>query len=199
MNILKGNHHRQLGRPRSADSRNSILKATSQLLEEVGFSQLTIEGIAARAGVAKTTIYRWWNSKGAIAIEAFLESTEPRISFPKTDSAIADIKEQVKTLADVYQTQTGKIITELIAMGQESPETQRLFIDGYVTPRRNAAKAVLQRAIALGEIRADVDLDIVVDALYGPIFHRLLLGHARLDAAFAEANANLVLAGAAPG
>ncbi|HXA46836.1 MAG TPA: TetR/AcrR family transcriptional regulator [Burkholderiaceae bacterium] len=197
MNI-KSNHHRQLGRPRSADSRDSILKATNQLLEEVGFSQLTIEGIAARAGVAKTTIYRWWSSKGSIAIEAFLESTEPRISFPETKSAVADIREQVKTLAGVYQTQTGKIITELIAMGQDNPDTLRLFIDGYVTPRRTAAKAVLQRAVKLGEIRVDVDLDVLVDALYGPIFHRLLLGHARLDAAFAEANANLVLAGAAP-
>jgi len=195
MNIIN-NPGRQLGRPRSTDSRDSILKATNQLLEEVGFSQLTIEGIAARAGVAKTTIYRWWNNKGSIAIEAFLKSTEPRISFPQSDSAIADIKEQVKTLAAVYQTQTGKIITELIAMGQENADTLHLFIEGYVKPRRSAAKAVLQRAIDLGEIRADVDLDVLVDAIYGPIFHRLLLGHERLDPAFAEANANLVLAGA---
>ncbi|MBI3435960.1 MAG: TetR/AcrR family transcriptional regulator [Proteobacteria bacterium] len=181
------------GRRRSDKSREAILKATNELLEELGFARLSIEGIAARAGVGKATIYRWWTSKGTLAIEAFLEAVTSKIEFPRTASAVADIKTQIPMVARIYRGKVGRIVRELIALSQSDPETRRLYVQGYLEPRRSAAKEVLQRGIDQGELRAGIDLDVVVDALYGPIFHRLLTDHAPVSGAFASTLVAMVL------
>lgn len=183
------------GRPRSDAVREAILKATNDLLEEVGFANLTIEGIAARAGVGKSTIYRWWKSKGTLAIEAFLEDVAPRIAFPHTSKAMADLRSQMHSVARVYRGKTGKVVREMIALGQSDPPTRDLFIEGYLKPRRNAAKEVLQRAIDQGELKKRIDLEIIVDMLYGPIFHRMLAGHAPIDDAFVDSLVTSLLEG----
>lgn len=162
----------------------------------MGFDKLSIEAIAARAGVGKATIYRWWNSKGVLAMEAFLAATAPRIAFPTSASAIADLKHQIPKVARAYRGKTGRILRELIALGQADPETNRLYVEGYLEPRRAAAKAVLQRAVTNGELRHGLDLDVLVDALYGPIFHRMLSRHAPPTDAFVNRLIDLVLEGA---
>jgi len=183
------------GRPRSDAARTAVLEAANSLLEEVGFSKLTMEGIAARAGVGKATLYRWWPSKGAVAVEAFMSAVAQRIAFPHTDSAVADIAAQMARLAEVYRGTTGRIVCELIALGQADPEILAAFMDGYMLPRRNAAKQVLRRGVEAGQIRGDVDLDLIVDALYAPIFHRMLQRHRPLDDAFVRQIADLVFSG----
>ena len=185
------------GRPRSDAARTAVLEAANSLLSEVGFSRLTMESIAARAGVGKATLYRWWPGKGAVAMEAFLAAVSPKISFPHTDSAVADITTQMLRLAEAYRGTTGRIVCEFIALGQADPEILAAFLEGYMFPRRNAAKEVLGRGVASGELRADVDLDLMVDALYGPIFHRMLLRHQPLDEAFVRNLSALVFAGLA--
>lgn len=186
---------RQPGRPRSDVARKAVLEATNALLEEVGFSRLTMEGIAARAGVGKATVYRWWPTKGAVAMEAFLEAVSPRLAFPRTEDAAADITSQMRRLARLYRGATGRVVCEMIALGQADPDTLDAFMQGYMLPRREAAKEVLRRGIAAGQLRADVDLDHAIDALYGPIFHRMLLGRHPLDDAFVQGVASLVFSG----
>jgi AcrR family transcriptional regulator len=181
------------GRKRSNASRDAILAATHSLLEEIGFDKLSIEGVAARAGVGKATIYRWWRSKGALAMEAFLDAVAPTIAFPETASARADILAQIHKVARAYRGKTGRIVREMIGLGQFDAETIRVFVEGYLEPRRSAAKAVLQKGIAQGEFRTSIDLDVVVDALYGPIFHRMLTGHAPISDAFIDAHVTLIL------
>lgn len=185
----------ETGRRRNNASRDAILEATHTLLEEAGFDKLSLEGVAARAGVGKATIYRWWPSKGALAMEAFLRAVAPTIAFPVTACARDDVTTQIHKVAKAYRGKAGRIIREMIGLGQFEPETMRLFVDGYLEPRRSAAKAALQRGIEQGEWRRAIDLDIVVDALYGPIFHRLLTAHAEIDARFIDAHVNLVLDG----
>ncbi|MDR3043354.1 MAG: TetR/AcrR family transcriptional regulator [Desulfovibrio sp.] len=175
---------RPRGRPRCDASRTQILEATNALLEEVGYARLTMEGIAARAGVGKATLYRWWPGKGAVAMEAFMNATNPRIDFPRTDSAVADMTAQMHLLAAVYRGVTGRLVREFIGLGQGDPQTLATFVESYLLPRRAAAKDALRRGIAQGELRPDIDLDLLVDALYAPIFHRLLLQHGPLDDAF---------------
>lgn len=187
------------GRPRSDAARSAILDAANGLLEEVGFARLTMEGIAARAKVGKATVYRWWPSKGAVAVEAFMSAVATRIAFPRTDSAVVDITTQMVRLAEVYRGTTGRIVCELLALGQTDPEILAAFMDGYMLPRREAAKQALRRGIEAGEIRDDVDLDVIVDALYGPIFHRMVQRHRPLDEPFIHQLAALVFAGLAPG
>jgi hypothetical protein len=90
----------------------------------------------------------------------------------------------MRRLAKVYSGKTGQLVCEMTGSGQCDPEIIRLFSEGYLEPRRNAAKAVLRRGVAQGEFRADIDLDATLDALYGPIFHRMMIRHAPNDDSF---------------
>ncbi|MEL7554048.1 TetR/AcrR family transcriptional regulator [Pseudomonas protegens] len=161
-----------------------ILTATYELLQQNGYDRLTIEGVAARAGVGKTTIYRWWPSRGALAVDAFLAVVSPRLSFNETESASDDIRRQVRRLAAVYDGEVGKIVREMMGSAQFDSTTLALFNEGYLQPRRIAAKAALQRGIEQGEFRADINPEHVIDALYGPIYYRLLTGASIREEAF---------------
>lgn len=183
------------GRPRSAASRSAILKAAYQLLRERGVNGFTVEGVAARAGAGKATIYRWWRHKGTLAIEAFLVAVVPRLDAARTSSsAIADLRRQVHATASVYRGRVGQLLRELVALGQADPETSRRLRSDFVAPRRLAALATLHRAQEMGEIPADADLEVLVEALWGPIFHRLLVSHMQIDKRFIDRLLDLALA-----
>lgn len=181
------------GRRRSNASRDATLAATHELLEEIGFDKLSIEGVAARAGVGKATIYRWWPGKGALAMEAFLAAVVPTIEFPETSSARDDLMVQIHRVAAAYRSRAGRIVREMISLGQTNIETLHQFVAGYLEPRRTAAKEVLKRGMDKGEFVKDANLDVVVDALYGPIFHRTLCGHAPIDDKYVTMHVTLVL------
>lgn len=191
---------RTAGRPRSADSRSAILKAAYQILREAGFAGFTVEGVAARAGAGKATIYRWWQTKGTLAIEAFLVALAPRMDTKgDTDSAIADLRAQVHHAAGVYRGRTGQLLRELIALGQEDSATSKVLRADFVEPRRQSALGLLQRALETGELPPNTDIDVLADALWGPIFHRLLVSHMPIDRSFIEKLLDLVLGGAIAG
>ena len=155
----------------------------------------TIEGVAARAGAAKTTIYRMWPSKGALAIESFLAATAPRIAFSETADPVADIKAQMRLLTQAYRGRTGRTVSGLIAEAQHDPDTARALVEGYIRPRREAASHALCRAIETGALRSDLDVEVAVDALYGPIFYRMLVGHGPLDLDWMDKLADAVISG----
>jgi AcrR family transcriptional regulator len=198
MTVKRKSHPKRTpGRPRSAASRSAILKAAYQLLRERGVSGFTVEGVAARAGAGKATIYRWWHHKGTLAIEAFLVAVVPKLDAARTSSsAIADLRRQVHATASIYRGRVGVLLRELVALGQADPETSRRLRADFVAPRREAAMVTLRRAQELGEIPAGADLDVLVDALWGPIFHRLLVSHMKIDRSFIDRLLDLVLAGA---
>jgi AcrR family transcriptional regulator len=185
------------GRRRSETSRRAILDATRALLEQIGFDVLSIEGIAARAGVSKATIYRWWPSKGVLAVEAFLNAAGPSIAFPRTRSAKSDIRRQMHSLAELYRGPTGRFVREMIGSSQTDPEMRRAFVEGFLAPRREAARNAFARGVSVGEFRAGLDPDTAIDALYGPIYYRLLTSGAPIDESFVEGVANCVLRGIA--
>lgn len=182
-------------RPRGAGARALILKAANDLLEESGMAGFTIEGVAARAGAAKTTIYRWWPSRGALAMDGFLAETAPKIAYPDTGSAVSDLTEQLRLVAKAYGGKPGKVLTAVIAEGQRDPATIDAFIEGYARPRRDSAMEILRQGIERGELRPDIDLETVVDALYGPVYYRMLVPHAPLTEAWVEELAYYVFAG----
>ncbi len=186
------------GRPRSAASRSAILKAAYQILREAGFAGFTVEGVAARAGAGKATIYRWWQTKGTLAIEAFLVALVPRMdATDDTASAIADLRNHVHHAAAIYRGRAGQLLRELIALGQEDSATSKVLRTDFVEPRRQSALRLLQRAVQAGELPQGTDIDVLADALWGPIFHRLLVSHMPIDRAFIEKLLDLVLGGAA--
>jgi AcrR family transcriptional regulator len=185
----------RIGRPRDEAARAAILRSANAILEEKGIGGFTIEAVAARAGVAKTTIYRWWPSRGALAMAGFLAETAPKISYPDSGSARADLISQLRRVASVYGGKTGRVLAAILAEGQRDPNTMAAYIEGYAHPRREEAKAILSAGVKRGELRADIDLEATVDVLYGPIYYRMLVPLAPLDPKWAEKIANHVFVG----
>jgi AcrR family transcriptional regulator len=183
------------GRKRDEATRQAILRAAYETLEAEGYGGFTIEAVAARAGAAKTTIYRWWPSKGALAIDSFLDLYQRESPFPRTRSASADLKAQLRLQAKVWGGRYGRLIAGIIAAGQSDATTLELYRERLVKPRREEGRRLLQRGIDNGEFRPDIDIEATLDALYGPFYGRLLAWAAPLDPAWAERLCDTVLRG----
>ena len=183
------------GRPRCPVAHRNILQAARDLVAEVGFAGLTIEGVAARAGVGKTTIYRRWPNKSSLVLDAFFEDISPPAGFADTGNVREVIRRQMRKLVRELNGPTGCKIATLLANGQFDKDMAEAFRARWIEQRRAEARDVVKRGIAQGEIRRDVDPDVLVDALYGPIYFRLLSGHAPLTPSFADALTDLVLSG----
>ena len=189
---------REPGRRRSEESHRAIVSATQQLLVERGYRELTIEGVATRAGVGKQTIYRWWPSKAALALEAYLAATEAPPDPPPRGSTRARVRSLLDWLVAVMTQPTGgRVVAGLLADMQHDAELAERFHADVVPERRRAMLETLERARDAGELRADVDLGVAVDALHGAVFYRLLLSGEPLDRDFTARLADQVLGGLA--
>jgi len=175
------------GRRRSATARRAVLDAAAALLAQGGIESLTIEGIAARAGVGKPTIYRWWADKEAVAVDAFLEHVGPLIAFPDTGSARDDLRKQLGRVVAMFRSPTGVALAELIGASQHNPALAAAIEARFIAARRAAARAVFERGRARGEVRADLNVEVAIDALYGALYYRLLVSHAPLDQEYVDA------------
>ncbi|HKT89385.1 MAG TPA: TetR/AcrR family transcriptional regulator [Candidatus Sulfotelmatobacter sp.] len=193
-----GNGKRPPGRPRSEEARVAILRNTLEILGENGFDNFTIEAVAERAGVGKATVYRWWPNKGALIADAFASSTVMRLHFPDTGSLQKDMSRQMRQLVKVFSSPRGRIVSAILAAGQSDPELIAAFRERFLMPRRHEAYTALRRGIARGELRRDVDLNLLLDSLYGPMYMRFLIRHDRLSEDFVDRLCALVLAGARP-
>ena len=183
------------GRPRSPETRAKILKAAYEMLNEVGFMDLTIEGVAARAEVGKPTIYRRWKTKAALAMDAFLEAVNPELAFSDTGSASKDFREQMQKIVKLMNSPRGEVLASVIGCGQADEELIAAFRENWLTPRRKDAKQIFQRGVERGELREDVDAEVAIDALYSPLFYRLLLKHQPLTKKFVNELVDVVMKG----
>jgi len=193
-----GNGKRPPGRPRSEQARQAILRSTLRILEHSGFSELTIEDVADRAGVGKATVYRWWPNKGALIADAFASNTTRNLRFPDTGSVFSDMSRQMRQLVKVFRSPRGRIVSAILAAGQSDKDLIAAFRDRFLWPRRREAYATLRRGIRRGELRRDIDPDLILDSLYGPIYMRFLIRHDRLTPEFVDRLCTLVLGGARP-
>jgi AcrR family transcriptional regulator len=201
--LASGNHggarrKRPPGRPRSEPARLAILRSTLKLLGENGFSDLSIEAVAAHAGVGKATVYRWWPNKAALIADAFASSASRKLHFPDTGSVYTDISQQMRQLIKIFLSRRGRIVSAILAAGQSDRNVIAAFRDRFLKPRRQEAYATLQRGIQRGELRKDIDMDLLLDSLYGPIYMRFLIRHRKLTPDFVDRLCDLVLAGARP-
>lgn len=174
-----------------------MLQSTLKLLGKNGFFDLTIEDVAAHAGVAKATVYRWWPNKAALIADAFSSSTGQKLDFPDTGSIRTDMSQQMRQLVKIFRSRRGRIVSAILGGGQSDPDLITAFRNRFLIPRRRKAYSTLHRAIQRGELRGDVDLDLLLDALYGPIYMRFLIRHDKLTPKFVNHLCELVLDGAA--
>jgi AcrR family transcriptional regulator len=189
----------QRGRPRSQEADRAILTATAELLADRGLSAMSIEEVAARAGVGKTTIYRRWPSKGLLALDAFVtsfrEAQPPNDTGTLRGDLLAALHGWVRA---VTQTPMGPMLTSLIAEAQHDPELRGAWRDRVLEPLRVQHRIMLDRAVERGEIPASVDRDVVLDLFFGAAEHRLLLGHLPMTDAFIGKVVDVILDGIRP-
>lgn len=161
---------------RNERSRQAILAAAISLIGEVGYEKVSIEAIAQRAGVGKQTIYRWWPSKGAVALEALHDTLAEVTVFPDSGDIVEDMRVQMTGVVQLLgSTEVGPVYQGLIAAAQSDPAISRAHLDNIIEPATIAGRERIQRAKERGEIRADADSQTLIDMLYGAIYYRLLL------------------------
>ncbi len=172
------------GRPRSDKSRESILDATRKMLMHTPLRDISIEAIAKRAGVGKTTIYRWWPHKAALVMEAFLAQPGLQNILPTTPSADEALKVQLEKLIRQLRGQNGRIVANIIAEAQAEPEALRLLNENFLDERVGNLRRHLQEGKAEGLFNPHIDTEMAIDQLLGPVFYRLLTNPEALDERF---------------
>jgi AcrR family transcriptional regulator len=186
------------GRPRSEKSRQAILEAAADLLLANGIAAVSMDAVAARAGVSKATIYRWWPTKETLALDAlYHEWAVPPAR--DTGSLRGDLLSLLRPWVRLAGRRPyGRAIAALITEAQTDPEFAREYRTRFLSPRRDLARTVLHRAIERGEIPAGTKIEVALDVLYGPLYHRLLHGHAPLNDRFVRDVVDTVLGGILP-
>ncbi|ULO06518.1 TetR/AcrR family transcriptional regulator [Paenibacillus sp. 19GGS1-52] len=174
------------GRPRNAEAEKAILTASYDLLLETGFGAVTVEKIAERAQVSKATIYKWWPNKAAVIMDGFLSAAAARLPVPDTGSVFSDILIHATNLARFLTSPEGKVITEIIGEGQFDPGLAEAYRSRYVNPRRLEARQLLERGVQRKELPEQLNIELSIDLIYGPIFYRLLLTGEQLDDTFIQ-------------
>ncbi|MEU5863344.1 TetR/AcrR family transcriptional regulator [Nonomuraea sp. NPDC047529] len=181
---------------RSERSRQAILQAARELVSEVGYAKVSVEAIAARAGVGKQTIYRWWRSKGAVVFDSFLALSEgdQGVVLPDTGDIEADLKAVMRaTVAEFADPGFEAPIRALNLEIVGDPELAAQYREKLAGPVDEAKKARLRSAQRAGQIAADADLDLALELLYAPLYQRWLLRSGPLTPQYADALVDLTL------
>lgn len=189
----------QRGRPRSEKAQNAVLDSAAELLLDQGLAAVSMDAIAARAGVSKATIYRWWPTKESLALDALFHTWAGVPTVGDTGSLRSDLLKLLRPWARLATARPyGRVIGALLTEAQTDPEFAREYRARFVNPRREQGRAIFRRAIERGEIPADTKVEVALDLLYGPIYHRLLHGHAPLNDGFVRDVVDTALNGLAP-
>jgi AcrR family transcriptional regulator len=188
------------GRPRSEKAHKAILDAAAELLLARGLSAVSMDAVAERAGVSKATIYRWWPTKETLALDAlYTEWDTTRPSPRDTGSLRGDLLALLRPWARLASSRPyGRVLAALLTEAQTDPVFAAQYRQHVVEPRRDQARAVFRRAIERGEIPADIKIEVALDLLYGPLYHRLLHGHAPLNDRFTQDVIDMALSGIQP-
>lgn len=184
---------RKPGRPRDAQADVAILQAVLDLVAETGLMRLSMDAVAARAGVGKATIYRRWRSKEALVVEAWRTLIAP-VEPPDTGSLRGDVEALLGAVATKFGSPDFDVLSQIIAAARTDPDLAAALRE-YVATRRRPMRTVFERAVARGELRAGLDPDTLHEALVGPLFYRLLVSHGTVDRAFLSGLIDLVLTG----
>jgi AcrR family transcriptional regulator len=185
------------GRPRSERARKAILDAAAELLLARGLSAVSMDAVAERAGVSKATIYRWWPTKETLALDALYTEWATVQPHPRdTGSLRGDLLALLRPWVRLVQSRPyARVIAALLTAVHTDPAFAAEYHQRLVEPRRDQTRAVFRRAIERGEIPASTDIEVAVDLVYGPLWHRLLHGHAPLNDRFTQAVIDMALNG----
>jgi len=190
---------RPAGRPREARADRAIIEATLELIAERGVYEFRTEDVAARAGVGKGAIYRRYRSKDELVTAAVAGLVDEEIVVPDTGSTRADLLALMREAVELYSgSLPARLMPNLVSATAQRPELAATFRDGFLASRRTALAEVLRRGIERRDLRPDLDLELALDVLGGPLFYRLLITGGPIDEQLAENVTELMLRGFAP-
>jgi AcrR family transcriptional regulator len=181
-----------LGRPRSEPARRAVLDAALRLVARDGYQAVTIKGIAAEAGVGRQTVYRWWDSKGAILLEAVTELARPSAQPEPTADPVHDLRQVLRGSFRLSPI-SGPIVSGLMADATHDPEFLAKLQSDLLARRRALVRETLERAQRSGQVGTGADLALVTDMIWGTMWYRILSRHAPVDEALAEELTEAVL------
>lgn len=177
---------RQPGRPRNESVRIRIQQAAIDLLIEGGYLTLTCDAIAQRAKTSKATIYRWWPNKAQVVIDAFVEAMSPSLPVYPANTLEEFVSFHVQQFIEAVKGQNGKFLAAILAAAQYVPEVREAYLTHWFRPRRELLYRAMRHLQKSGNLNKNIDLDTVLDVLYGPLFMLLLVQHRRLSSTYAE-------------
>ncbi|HEX4092805.1 MAG TPA: TetR/AcrR family transcriptional regulator [Trebonia sp.] len=188
------------GRPRSETAHKAVLAAAADLLLDRGLPGVSMDAVAERAGVSKATIYRWWPTKETLALDMlYNEWAKVTPQVYESGSLRVDLLSLLRAWSRLASGRPyGRVVAALLMEGQTDPAFSAEYQRRMVEPRREQARAIYRAAIARGEIPADTKVEVAIDLIYGPLYHRLLHGHAPLDDQFVDDIVDLALRGLQP-
>jgi AcrR family transcriptional regulator len=170
-----------------------------EVLLAEGSAGLTFERVARLAGVSKTTLYKWWPSKGALALDGYFHAVEPTLAFPDTGDIRADLISQMRAFATVItRTPAGRVLAELIGQSQTDPDLAEAYRRLYSAERRRLACERMEKAQHDGQIRPETDVRVLVDQLWGAVYHRMLIPDEPVTGEFVVALVTNLMDGIAP-
>ncbi|MER6466117.1 TetR/AcrR family transcriptional regulator [Streptomyces sp. NPDC048409] len=188
------------GRRPADEVRADVLRTVGDLLLAEGIGDLTFERVARAAGVSKTTLYKWWPSRGALCLDGYFHAVENTLAFPDTGDIRADLLAQLRAFAQVMtRTPGGRVLAELIGASQTDQDLATAYRRLYSSQRRRLAGERLLRAQELGQIRPGTDVQILVDQLWGAVYHRLLIPDEPVTDEFVVGLVGNLLDGVGPG
>jgi AcrR family transcriptional regulator len=188
------------GRPRSEAARKAVLAAAAELLLDRGLPGVSMDAVAERAGVSKATIYRWWPTKETLALD-MLYNEWAKVTPQEYESG--SLRVDLLALLGAWSRLAsgrpyGRVVAAMLMEGQTDPGFSAEYQRRMVEPRREQARAIFGHAVERGEIPAGTKIEVAIDLIYGPLYHRLLHGHAPLDDQFVDDIVGLALRGLLP-
>ena len=186
------------GRPRDPRTRAAILAAARALLDRGGLTAVTIEAIAQKAGVSRPTIYRYWPNAPAVAMTAFLEASSEPAASRASRSPVTALRAQLHALADALAAPTGRSVAAMVAAAQSETELSKAFRDEFITRNRDATRQLLERCVKEKQVPGPKDMELALDLVFGPLFFRLLMGHAPITRGFVDQLLEALLKPASP-
>lgn len=164
------------GRRPADEVRADILRTTGELLLTEGIVDLTFDRVARLAGVSKTTVYKWWPSRGALALDGYVHAVETTLAFPDTGDIRADLLTQLRAFKTLMtETAGGRALLDLVGEAQTDPDLAVSYRALYSSKRRQLAAERLARAQEIGQLRPEIDVRVLIDQLWGSVYHRLLI------------------------
>jgi len=173
--------------------RAAVLSATRDLIDEAGFSRFSMDALALKAGVSKATVYRWWNNRADVAMDALFEAAGPGEWQLHDGSALENLVNHVHIGAGFLSGPHGRTLAGVVGDAQHDPRLAEALRERFLIKRRQLTIVLIRQAVTDGDLRPDTDPELLVDLLIGPMYYRLLLGHAPVSDALADDVADAVL------